>query len=144
MRAFNSLSISRSIVSGKCGMSRKLSVMRLAMVSLWLRAAASDVAGRRCAIRYAIGITVVQIGWVVRLVAGNTSAIVAFVVLAAEPLFLLVDTAVVGHLGRVALAGLGAGDGATGGIEHQHPVARPGPGRAVLVAVAGHGPHAVR
>ena len=33
----------------------------------------------------------------------------AFVVLAAEPLFLLVDTAVVGHLGRVQLAALGAG-----------------------------------
>jgi putative MATE family efflux protein len=33
----------------------------------------------------------------------------AFVVLAAEPLFLLVDTAVVGHLGGVALAGLAAG-----------------------------------
>ncbi|MDX6227945.1 MAG: hypothetical protein QOI76_1335 [Frankiales bacterium] len=32
----------------------------------------------------------------------------AFVVLAAEPLFLLVDTAVVGHLGSVPLAGLGA------------------------------------
>lgn len=32
----------------------------------------------------------------------------AFVVLAAEPLFLLVDTAVVGHLGRIPLAGLGA------------------------------------
>src|SRR4051794_7625777 len=32
----------------------------------------------------------------------------AFVVLAAEPLFLLVDTAVVGHLGRTQLAGLGA------------------------------------
>ena len=32
----------------------------------------------------------------------------AFVVLAAEPLFLLVDTAVVGHLGAVPLAGLGA------------------------------------
>ncbi|MCW2539029.1 MAG: family efflux transporter [Frankiales bacterium] len=32
----------------------------------------------------------------------------AFVVLAAEPLFLLVDTAVVGHLGRVQLAALGA------------------------------------
>jgi putative MATE family efflux protein len=31
----------------------------------------------------------------------------AFVVLAAEPLFLLVDTAVVGHLGRTQLAGLG-------------------------------------
>jgi putative MATE family efflux protein len=32
----------------------------------------------------------------------------AFVVMAAEPLFLLVDTAVVGHLGRTQLAGLGA------------------------------------
>ncbi|MFG1924292.1 MATE family efflux transporter [Cryptosporangium sp. NPDC048952] len=42
-------------------------------------------------------------GQVVRLAAS------AFVVLAAEPIFLLVDTAVVGHLGRVALAGLGAG-----------------------------------
>jgi putative MATE family efflux protein len=33
----------------------------------------------------------------------------AFVVLAAEPLYLLVDTAVVGHLGKHALAGLGVG-----------------------------------
>ena len=33
----------------------------------------------------------------------------AFVVLAAEPLYLLVDTAVVGHLGTVALGGLGVG-----------------------------------
>jgi putative MATE family efflux protein len=33
----------------------------------------------------------------------------AFVVLAAEPLYLLVDTAVVGHLGATALAGLGIG-----------------------------------
>ncbi|HEY2041646.1 MAG TPA: MATE family efflux transporter [Jatrophihabitans sp.] len=32
----------------------------------------------------------------------------AFIVLAAEPLFVLVDTAVVGHLGRVPLAALGA------------------------------------
>src|SRR5438270_4305635 len=32
----------------------------------------------------------------------------AFVVLAAEPLFLLIDTAVVGHLGKVPLAALGA------------------------------------
>lgn len=32
----------------------------------------------------------------------------AFVVLAAEPMFLLVDTAVVGHLGRTELAALGA------------------------------------
>src|SRR6195952_4320248 len=40
-----------------------------------------------------------------RIVARAASA---FVVLAAEPLFLLVDTAVVGHLGQVPLAGLGA------------------------------------
>jgi putative MATE family efflux protein len=33
----------------------------------------------------------------------------AFIVLAAEPLFLLVDTAVVGHLGTTPLAALGAG-----------------------------------
>jgi putative MATE family efflux protein len=33
----------------------------------------------------------------------------AFLVLAAEPLYLLVDTAVVGHLGSVALGGLGVG-----------------------------------
>jgi MATE family, multidrug efflux pump len=33
----------------------------------------------------------------------------AFLVLAAEPLYLLVDTAVVGHLGKTALAGLGVG-----------------------------------
>jgi putative MATE family efflux protein len=39
-----------------------------------------------------------------RLVALSASA---FVVLAAEPLYLLVDTAVVGHLGSGALAGLG-------------------------------------
>lgn len=36
-------------------------------------------------------------------------AVSAFVVLAAEPTFVLVDTAVVGHLGASALAGLGIG-----------------------------------
>jgi Na+-driven multidrug efflux pump len=35
----------------------------------------------------------------------------ALVVLAAEPLYLLVDTAVVGHLGTVALGGLAVGGG---------------------------------
>jgi putative MATE family efflux protein len=38
-------------------------------------------------------------------------AIPALVVLAAEPLYLLVDTAVVGHLGTVALGGLAIGGG---------------------------------
>jgi putative MATE family efflux protein len=44
----------------------------------------------------------VHTGRILRLAAS------AFLVLAAEPLFLLVDTAVVGHLGDVPLAGLGA------------------------------------
>lgn len=57
-------------------------VMRLAMVSQWARAAAADDARRRCALRYAIGITVVQIGWVARLGLGDAAGLVAFVVLA--------------------------------------------------------------
>ncbi|MBM0240261.1 MATE family efflux transporter, partial [Micromonospora sp. ATA32] len=36
-------------------------------------------------------------------------ALPALVVLAAEPLYVLVDTAVVGHLGRVPLAALAVG-----------------------------------
>ena len=38
-----------------------------------------------------------------------TLAASAFAVLAAEPLYLLVDTAVVGHLGSTVLASLGIG-----------------------------------
>src|SRR5205809_8123847 len=38
-------------------------------------------------------------------------AVPALVVLAAEPLYVLVDTAVVGHLGRTALASLALGGG---------------------------------
>ena len=53
-------------------------VMRLAMVSQWARAAMSDVARRRCATRYAIGISVLQVGWVARLALGSTAAVVAF------------------------------------------------------------------
>jgi putative MATE family efflux protein len=41
-------------------------------------------------------------------------AVPALVVLAAEPLYLLVDTAVVGHLGTVALGGLAVGGGLLG------------------------------
>jgi low temperature requirement protein LtrA len=39
-------------------------VMRLALVAQWLRAAASDPDHRTTAIRYAIGVSLVQIGWV--------------------------------------------------------------------------------
>jgi low temperature requirement protein LtrA len=59
-------------------------VMRLSMVTLWLRAAASDPERRTCALRYAAGITVVQIGWVTWWLALPRPARVwAFLVLAA-------------------------------------------------------------
>ena len=44
-------------------------IMRLAMVGQWARVAASDPAIRRTAIRYAIGIVVVQALWVARISA---------------------------------------------------------------------------
>jgi len=42
-------------------------LMRLAMVTQWLRAARSDPARRRTDLRYALGITITQIGWIARL-----------------------------------------------------------------------------
>src|SRR5277367_2213460 len=42
-------------------------VMRIAMVAQWLRAAAGDPAARPAALRYAAGIAVLQVGWVLRL-----------------------------------------------------------------------------
>ena len=42
-------------------------VMRLAMVTQWLRAAHADPPHRRSSLRFAAGIAVVQVGWVLRL-----------------------------------------------------------------------------
>ncbi|HEX5729707.1 low temperature requirement protein A [Microbacterium sp.] len=42
-------------------------IMRLAMVGQWLRAAASDPIARSTALRFAIGISVVQVLWVARI-----------------------------------------------------------------------------
>jgi low temperature requirement protein LtrA len=42
-------------------------LMRLAMVGQWLRAAASDPASRPTAVRFAVGITFVQVLWVARM-----------------------------------------------------------------------------
>ena len=42
-------------------------IMRLAMVGQWLRAAASDPGSRATALRFAIGISVVQVLWVARM-----------------------------------------------------------------------------
>ena len=58
-------------------------VMRLAMVALWIRAGLQHVEGRPSAFRYAIGIAVVQVGWVARLWLPDDAGLVAFFVLAA-------------------------------------------------------------
>jgi low temperature requirement protein LtrA len=42
-------------------------IMRIALVAQWLRAAREDPAGRSVALRFAVGVGLVQLGWVVRL-----------------------------------------------------------------------------
>jgi len=54
-------------------------VMRLALVSLWLRAARSDPAQRASAHRYALGVTLCQIGWVAWLFIPPAWALPGFV-----------------------------------------------------------------
>ncbi len=58
-------------------------VMRLAMVTQWLRAAWTDRERRRSAWRYASGILVLQVGWLVRLTLPHDGGLVSFAVLAA-------------------------------------------------------------
>lgn len=64
-------------------------IMRVGLVAQWVRAGVESPAGRRTAFRYAAAITVVQIGWVLRLLLPTTPAAVpytvylAFLVLAA-------------------------------------------------------------
>jgi low temperature requirement protein LtrA len=57
-------------------------IMRLAMVAQWLRAGATNRWQRPCTLRYAGGIAVVQLGWVLRLLLPPGLLVVSFVVLA--------------------------------------------------------------
>jgi low temperature requirement protein LtrA len=57
--------------------------MRLGRVALWLRAARSHEQGRPCSLRYAIGITALQVLWVVRLALPGSIGLVTFLVLVA-------------------------------------------------------------
>ncbi|MFF3442749.1 low temperature requirement protein A [Streptosporangium sp. NPDC002721] len=50
-------------------------VMRLGLVAQWLRAGAEDAPGRRTALRYAAGITLVQVGWVLRLLLSQAGVL---------------------------------------------------------------------
>jgi low temperature requirement protein LtrA len=61
-------------------------VMRLAMVTQWLRAAGSDPPHRRSALRYAAGIAVLQVGWVLNLFLPQGPRYAGFLVLVAAEL----------------------------------------------------------
>src|ERR1041385_5276885 len=56
-------------------------IMRLPPVAPWLGAAAPHPDGRPCALRYAGGIAVAQVGWVARLALHDGPGIVGFVLL---------------------------------------------------------------
>lgn len=58
-------------------------IMRAALVAHWLRAAVSHPARRRCTLRYAGGLALVQALWVVRLALPDGPGIAGFVILAA-------------------------------------------------------------
>jgi len=61
-------------------------IMRIALVAQWLRAAVEDPGGRAVAIRFAVGITVVQLLWIVRLAVGPPWGYLAIVILGAMEL----------------------------------------------------------
>jgi low temperature requirement protein LtrA len=57
-------------------------IMRTALVAQWLRVAREDPAGRPAALRFALGVGLVQIGWVLRLLIGwSPLGVLAFGVL---------------------------------------------------------------
>jgi low temperature requirement protein LtrA len=61
-------------------------VMRLAMVTQWLRAAGTDPPHRRSALRYAVGIAILQVFWVLRLLLPEGLGYAGFLVLVAAEL----------------------------------------------------------
>ncbi|MFJ3877128.1 low temperature requirement protein A [Streptomyces sp. NPDC090077] len=61
-------------------------IMRLAMVTQWLRAARTDPERRPTCLRYATGILIVQAGWVARLFLPENAGLPAFLVLAVAEL----------------------------------------------------------
>ena len=58
-------------------------IMRLALVTQWLRATRADPAGRAGTLRYAIGVTVVQLCWIGRLWLHGLPGLIGFLVLVA-------------------------------------------------------------
>jgi len=58
-------------------------IMRLGLVAQWVRAGIQHREGRTTALRYAAGVTVVQAGWLLRLLLPDELQVVSFIVLAA-------------------------------------------------------------
>jgi low temperature requirement protein LtrA len=56
-------------------------VMRLALVGQWLRVALTDPAYRMTGLRFAIGVTIVQIGWIVRVFVPHDWDTASFLIL---------------------------------------------------------------
>jgi low temperature requirement protein LtrA len=56
-------------------------IMRLAMVTQWLRAARADPEHRQGCLRFALGVTLVQVGWVLRLALPDSWDMASFLAL---------------------------------------------------------------
>ena len=56
-------------------------IMRMGLLTLWVRAAIQHPAGRRTALRYAGGIAVLEVLWLSRLALGDRAAVATFLVL---------------------------------------------------------------
>ncbi|MFD0886981.1 low temperature requirement protein A, partial [Streptosporangium algeriense] len=50
-------------------------IMRIGLVAQWVRAGLEDPAGRRTALRYAAGVTAMQVGWLLRLILTDTGVL---------------------------------------------------------------------
>jgi low temperature requirement protein LtrA len=50
-------------------------IMRVGLVAQWLRAGLEDPVSRRTAFRYALGISILQVGWITRLVLAETGVL---------------------------------------------------------------------
>jgi low temperature requirement protein LtrA len=61
-------------------------IMRVPLIGLWLRVAHDDVARRPTALRFVVGLTLCQVGWIALLLAPASVALIGFVVLVAAEL----------------------------------------------------------
>jgi low temperature requirement protein LtrA len=69
-------------------------IMRIALVAQWVRAGVEDPASRRTAFRYAAAISVVQVGWILRLIVLDTGVVSESMQLPLWVIMAFLDTAV--------------------------------------------------